>query len=112
VLAAVSPEVVIPLLFSLQTKGSYGKAKGIPTIIIAAASFDDIVAISAFGVLLSIVTSTGDCSTSQLSEAQLIYSSVVAYRYMTSGELALLLAVFRFFIHFYFKISSNCWDGT
>jgi hypothetical protein len=63
VLAAVSPEVVIPLLFSLETKGSYGKAKGIPTIIIAAASFDDIVAISAFGVLLSIATTTGNCST-------------------------------------------------
>jgi NhaP-type Na+/H+ or K+/H+ antiporter len=62
VLAAVSPEVVIPLLFNLQTKGNYGKEKGIPTIIIAAASFDDIVAISAFGVLISIATSTGDCS--------------------------------------------------
>ncbi|XP_069702876.1 sodium/hydrogen exchanger 9B2-like isoform X3 [Periplaneta americana] len=60
VLAAVSPEVVIPLLFTLQTKGNYGKSKGIPTIVIAAASFDDVVAISAFGVLLSIATSTGD----------------------------------------------------
>lgn len=63
VLAAVSPEVVIPLLCNLQTKGSYGKAKGIPTIVIAAASFDDIVAISAFGVLLNIATSTGDLKT-------------------------------------------------
>jgi NhaP-type Na+/H+ or K+/H+ antiporter len=64
VLAAVSPEVVIPLLFNLQTKGSYGKAKGIPTIVIAASSFDDVVAIFAFGVLLSIATSTGNLFTS------------------------------------------------
>jgi NhaP-type Na+/H+ or K+/H+ antiporter len=72
VLAAVSPEVVMPLLLNLQTKGSYGKAKGIPTIVIAAASFDDFVAISAFGVLLNIATSTGNPHTTQTTLFTLI----------------------------------------
>jgi len=58
ILAAVSPAVVIPCLFSLQERG-YGKDKGIPTLIVAAASFDDVLAISVFGVILGIVFSTG-----------------------------------------------------
>lgn len=58
ILAAVSPAVVIPCLFSLQERG-YGTQKGIPTLIVAAASFDDILAISVFGVVLGIVFSTG-----------------------------------------------------
>ncbi|CAL8072025.1 unnamed protein product [Orchesella dallaii] len=51
VLAAVSPAVTVPCLLSLRDQG-YGIAKGIPTIVIAAASVDDILAISAFGVAL------------------------------------------------------------
>lgn len=51
VIAAVSPAVTVPCLLSLRNKG-YGVAKGIPTIVIAAASVDDILAISAFGVTL------------------------------------------------------------
>nr|CAD7578322.1 unnamed protein product [Timema californicum] len=58
VLAAVSPAVVIPCLFSLAARG-YGTDKGIPTLIVAAASFDDIIAISVFGILISIIFSTG-----------------------------------------------------
>ena len=45
VLAAVSPAVVVPCLLSLQEKG-YGVDKGIPTLVIAAASVDDVLAIS------------------------------------------------------------------
>ncbi|PSN36208.1 Sodium/hydrogen exchanger 9B2 [Blattella germanica] len=59
VLAAVSPAVVIPCLFSLQDRG-YGKSKGIPTLVIAAASFDDIIAISAFGVVYSLIFNSDD----------------------------------------------------
>lgn len=58
VMAAVSPAVVIPCLFSLQERG-YGRSKGIPTLVIAAATFDDVIAISAFSVALSIIFSTG-----------------------------------------------------
>ncbi|EDV24216.1 uncharacterized protein TRIADDRAFT_57482 [Trichoplax adhaerens] len=59
VMAAVSPAVVIPTLLSLQERG-YGVNKGIPTLVIAAASIDDVFAISGFGVFLGIAFSTGD----------------------------------------------------
>merc|ERR1711978_53772 len=50
VLAAVSPAVIIPSLMTLSQRG-YGVAKGIPTLVIAACSADDVVAISGFGIL-------------------------------------------------------------
>lgn len=45
ILAAVSPAVVVSGMFELQKRG-YGVRKGIPSIIVAAASFDDVVAIT------------------------------------------------------------------
>ncbi|XP_022110706.1 sodium/hydrogen exchanger 9B2-like [Acanthaster planci] len=59
VLGAVTPAVIVPSLLSLQSRG-YGVAKGIPTLVIAAASCDDILAISAFGVILGAAFATGD----------------------------------------------------
>ena len=53
ILAAVSPAVVVPCLLQLQEKG-YGVDKGIPTLVIAAASVDDVLAISGFTILLGI----------------------------------------------------------
>jgi len=52
-LGAVSPAVVVPSMMLLHKQG-YGVAKGIPTSMIAAASFDDIIAITAFGVFSTI----------------------------------------------------------
>lgn len=52
-LGAVSPAVVVPSLMILYKKG-FGVKKGIPTTLIAAASFDDIIAITVFGVFLTI----------------------------------------------------------
>lgn len=54
VVAAVSPAVVVPSLLDLQLRG-YGVAKGIPTMILAAATFDDVVSITGFGATLSLV---------------------------------------------------------
>ena len=51
VLAAVSPAVVVPSMLSLQHKG-LGVAQGIPTLVIAAASIDDVLALSGFGVVV------------------------------------------------------------
>lgn len=59
VLSAVSPAVVVPGLLRLQDEG-FGVDKGIPTLIIAAASFDDVIAITGFGVCLSLAFSSGD----------------------------------------------------
>ena len=58
VLAAVSPAVIIPCLMSLSQRG-LGVAKGIPTLVIAACSADDVVAISGFGIFLGITFNTG-----------------------------------------------------
>ena len=52
-LAAVSPAVLVPSLMILIEK-KYGAKKGIPLIMLAASSFDDIVAITVFGILIAI----------------------------------------------------------
>jgi solute carrier family 9B (sodium/hydrogen exchanger), member 1/2 len=52
-LGAVSPAVLVPSLMILQ-KAGYGVKKGIPTTLIAASSFDDIIAITVFGICISI----------------------------------------------------------
>ncbi|CAG7786429.1 unnamed protein product, partial [Allacma fusca] len=58
VVAPVSPAVVVPRLLALREQG-YGVEKGIPTIIIASASLDNIMAISMFGVSLGFAFSKG-----------------------------------------------------
>lgn len=52
VLGAVSPGVLIPILIKLKD-GGYGMKKGIPYLVIGAASFDDIVAITGFMVAMT-----------------------------------------------------------
>uniref|UniRef100_A0A2C9K2F1 Cation/H+ exchanger transmembrane domain-containing protein n=1 Tax=Biomphalaria glabrata TaxID=6526 RepID=A0A2C9K2F1_BIOGL len=59
VISAVSPAVIVPSVLSLGER-CYGIEKGIPTLVIAASSVDDILAITGFGVLLGITFSTGD----------------------------------------------------
>lgn len=54
VISAVSPAVVVPSLLDLQLRG-YGVDKGIPTMVLAAASFDDVISISGFGLGLSFI---------------------------------------------------------
>lgn len=58
IIAAVSPAVVVPCLFRLRTKG-YGVAKGIPTCIVAVAGIDDAASVAIFGIIASIMFSTG-----------------------------------------------------
>jgi len=53
IIAAVSPAVVVPSMLELRENG-YGKKKGIPTLILAGASVDDIFAITIFGVFGSL----------------------------------------------------------
>ncbi|GFR63527.1 mitochondrial sodium/hydrogen exchanger 9B2-like [Elysia marginata] len=59
IIAAVSPAVVVPSLLGLSDRG-YGLDKGIPTLVIAAASLDDVLAITGFGVMLGISFSSGN----------------------------------------------------
>ncbi|MCW6076154.1 cation:proton antiporter domain-containing protein [Clostridium sporogenes] len=53
IIAAVSPAVVVPQMLNLIDKG-LGKAKGIPTIILAGASIDDVFAITIFSTFLGL----------------------------------------------------------
>lgn len=52
-LAAVSPAVVVPSMLDLAEKG-YGKKNEVPTLILAGASVDDVVAITLFSLFLGI----------------------------------------------------------
>ena len=57
VIAAVSPAVVVPMMIQFIKK-RMGEKKGIPTMIMAAASLDDVVAIVIFSILLGFYTGT------------------------------------------------------
>ncbi|CAG0879823.1 unnamed protein product [Cyprideis torosa] len=50
VLGAVSPAVVVPCALILHNQG-YGVDEGVPVLLIAASSIDDVLAISCFGIL-------------------------------------------------------------
>ena len=51
IIAAVSPAVIVPQMLNLIERGK-GAAKGIPTLVLAGASIDDIVAITLFSTFL------------------------------------------------------------
>ncbi|KRU24441.1 cation/H+ exchanger [Clostridium sporogenes] len=53
IIAAVSPAVVVPQMLNLMDKG-LGKSKGIPTLILAGASIDDVFAITIFSTFLGL----------------------------------------------------------
>ena len=53
IIAAVSPAVIVPQMIELQ-ENNRGMKKGIPTMVLLAASLDDVVAIMIFSVLLGI----------------------------------------------------------
>lgn len=58
VLTAVSPSILIPGLLNLKEHG-FGTNKGIPSLLIASATLDDVLSISVFGILLGIIYATG-----------------------------------------------------
>ena len=59
IVAAVSPAVVVPMMIGF-IKRRMGAKKGIPTMVLAAASLDDVVAIVIFSALLGIYTGTSE----------------------------------------------------
>jgi len=59
IIGAVSPAVVVPSMLTLQLDG-YGVEEGIPTLVMAASSCDDVLAISLFGVFLGVSFSEGN----------------------------------------------------
>lgn len=59
IIAAVSPAVVVGGMFNLQARG-FGVKKGIPSLVVAAASFDDVVAISGFSMCIGLAIGSGN----------------------------------------------------
>lgn len=59
IVAAVSPAVVVPMMIGFMDR-RMGAKKGIPTMVLAAAALDDVVAIVIFSVLLGFYTGTTD----------------------------------------------------
>lgn len=51
IISAVSPAIVVPMMIDLKNNG-YGVNKGIPTLVLASSSLDDICAIIVFSVIL------------------------------------------------------------
>lgn len=76
-MAAVSPAVIIPCLFELQDLG-YGVQKGVHTLVIAAATLNDIVCIALFGIVLGIIFSTGSLA-AQLLQGPIVLAIGIAY---------------------------------
>ncbi len=58
IIAAVSPAVIVPQMLKLKAKG-FGRKKSIPTLILAGASVDDIVAITLFTAFLGLYFGQG-----------------------------------------------------
>ncbi len=58
IVAAVSPAVVVPSMLLLKESG-LGKKKEVPTLILAGASLDDVIAITLFGVFAGIGAGLG-----------------------------------------------------
>lgn len=65
-LGAVSPAVLVPSCMALHNE-NYGTKKGIPTTLIAASSFDDIAAITIFGVCITLLFEQIGAGESKLS---------------------------------------------
>ncbi len=66
ILKAVGPGLVVPAMFQLQKQG-LGAAKGIPSTVVIAASFDDIVAITGFSIFINIAIATGENAAWQIA---------------------------------------------
>ncbi|XP_065352910.1 sodium/hydrogen exchanger 9B2-like [Cloeon dipterum] len=56
--AAVSPAVVVPNLILLREKG-FGVVQGVPTLVLAVTGIEDAISIATYGVISSIMFSTG-----------------------------------------------------
>lgn len=53
IIAAVSPAVVVPAMLDLKS-GGFGKKKEVPTLVLAGASLDDVIAITLFSVFVGL----------------------------------------------------------
>lgn len=93
ILGAVSPAVVVGGMFDLQQR-HFGTRKGVPSLVVAAASFDDVVAISGFSLCIGFAIGSGDLA------SQLLH-----------GPLEVILGVGSGFVGAYFCALTTFWDS-
>ena len=74
IISAVSPAVLVPALMKLQVQ-NYGVNKGIPITLIAAASFDDVLAITLYGI--SVIFAINDAKTGEKEAPYMIIVKVI-----------------------------------
>ncbi|MEM9378814.1 MAG: cation:proton antiporter [Planctomycetota bacterium] len=91
--AAVSPAVVVPTMLELKERG-FGERREVPTLVLAGASVDDVVAITAFGVFAGLA-SGGDAGFAHLALA--VPGGVLLGAAIGAGLGFLLLALYRAF---------------
>ena len=92
ILAAVSPAIVVPGMTELQRLG-YGVQKGIPSLLLAACAFDDIVAITGFTISVGIALDQSD----NLALSAFIHGPVAIFLGVVSGMISgFLLGVTRY----------------
>lgn len=101
VVGAVSPAVVVPSMLLLQENG-YGIKKGIPTLLMAASSLDDIIAITGFSTCLSIVFSSGK----QKTATAILFTAFSGSLNKVSSFASLLTFIFTCNIFLFFTKSS------
>jgi len=73
VLSAVSPAVVVPSMLDLKERG-HGEKNDVPTMILASASADDVIAITCFSLFLAMATGKG--SNAAVSMAAIPFSII------------------------------------
>jgi len=96
ILAAVSPAIIVPSMTNLKRLG-YGVDKGIPSLLMAACAFDDVVAITGYTICIGIALDSSD----NLVLAAFYHGPVAIFLGIVSGCLAgCVLAVVRYyFLH-------------
>jgi NhaP-type Na+/H+ or K+/H+ antiporter len=93
IIAAVSPAVVVPMMIGFIER-RMGARKGIPTMVMAAASLDDVIAIVIFSVLLGFYMGTSESFLLQLAGIPVSIVAGIGLGVLVGG---LLLKLFKRF---------------
>lgn len=87
ILAAVSPAVIVPSMLELRDQG-LGMGSGVPVIILAGASVDDVFAITLFSVFLAMGTGVGGASLARVGFIPLEIAGSILLGYLAGALVA------------------------
>jgi solute carrier family 9B (sodium/hydrogen exchanger), member 1/2 len=103
-LAAVSPAVVVPSMLDLKERG-FGRKNEVPTIVLAGASVDDVVAITFFSLFLMLLT--GGTSTSAADTIGLVLEIPLSIFGGILGGIVVGFALAAWFKHHFERIRAT-----